>query len=314
MKLKLLLGCSLVAMLSSCSTISHTSQSASVDTEVYNLTVADMNVSPKKASTTIDWKWTPFSAVSLETQKENATAELTKSTGSDVVVEPQYTVVRRGLFRGGSITVTGYPATYSNFRTMTKEDAEAIAALDGKIAVVSPMIGTSSNRTAKKSSSKFGATTIDNSPRQFLNFVGGMLVNTTREFETPMQFGLMYGRYGKKWGWYAKAMYMTAQHNSDAVHGGQLTIGAIKTLSRNWNTYLGVGIGTAFAYDYKYDGYRGSSKWILDSYVGMPVEWGIQWVAGKFNVTAGANAMFNFDGGTEGCCHINPFVGIGYSF
>ena len=117
--------------LSSCSTIQHTSQTAGVDTNVYNLTVADMNVAKQKQTMTTEWKWNPLSTVSLKAQKETATAELLKEANADVLVEPQYIVKRRGLFRGGSLTVTGYPATYSNFRNMTPEDAEKIAKING---------------------------------------------------------------------------------------------------------------------------------------------------------------------------------------
>lgn len=150
MKSKLLLGCLLAFLMSSCSIISHTSQTASVNTEVYNLTVADVNVFPKKATATVSWNWSPFARLSLETQKRNAVAALTELTNSDVLVEPQFKVVRRGLFRGGSVTVTGYPATYSNFRTMTKEDAEKIATINGNVVIVSPMIGSSSKESTKK--------------------------------------------------------------------------------------------------------------------------------------------------------------------
>lgn len=81
--------------------------------------------------------------MAVEQQKKKAEAKLLEESKADVVVQPQYTITRRGIFRGGSVTVTGYPATYKNFRPMTKDDAEKVAVLDGRVALAYPMIATS---------------------------------------------------------------------------------------------------------------------------------------------------------------------------
>jgi len=321
MKFYLFVGLAFAALATSCSTISHTSQTVGVDSNVYNLTVADMDVDKQKVSTTVDWKWTPLSTVSIETQKENAAAELMKQTKADVVVEPQYTVKRRGLFRGGSVTITGYPARYSNFRTMSKEDAEKIAVLDGKVALVCPMIGTSGMSGRKVARARIGqAVTIDNSKHKFLNLIGGLIFDTEDHgMNTGGQAGLMYGSYGHSWGWYIKGVWMYAsatncvpypyhREGKGVKNGGALTAGAIKTIGSNWNAFVGAGFGTNFAMDDGY-GYRR-----LDLYPALATELGFQWISGSFNVLAGVDVMTNFDDYTASRCNINPFVGVGFSF
>lgn len=326
MKTRLLIGCTAAVLLSSCSTISHTAHTAGVDTEVYSVTVADMDVSPQKAAKTIEWKWTPLSTVSIETQKENAEAELLKDADADVVVEPQFTIHRRGLFRGGSVTVTGYPAKYSNFRTMTKEDAEKIALLDGKIAVAYPMIGTSAFKPDKKKKKAVSGNVIDRSKHKFLNLTGGLLLATPDQLNTGGEIGLMYGSYGRSWGWYIKGVFMHASadwtdsyYNYNTHHtyyedrhrvknGGALTIGAIKTITPNWNTFLGAGFGTNFSIE---DDYGYTSFGI---YPGLATEVGFQWNARGFNIVAGVNVLTNFDDYTTTRCNIDPFIGVGFSF
>lgn len=156
MKTRLFLALGLTLALSSCSTITHTVQTAPVNTEVYSLTVADMDVSEQKQTATAEWKWNPFNMLSLKGVKDDATAKLLAGADADVLVDPQFTVERRGLFRGGSVTVAGFPATYKNFRNMTEEDARKIATVEGKldIAIVSPFINTSASLSQKKKTGK----------------------------------------------------------------------------------------------------------------------------------------------------------------
>lgn len=338
MKTRLLIGCAATALLSSCSTISHTAHTAGVDTKVYSVTVADMDVSPQKAAKTIEWKWTPLSTVSIETQKENAEAELLKEADADVVVEPQFTIHRRGLFRGGSVTVTGYPAKYSNFRTMTKEDAEKIALLDGKIAVAYPLIGTSAIKTDKKNKKAVSDNVIDRSKHKFLNLTGGLLLSTENQLNTGGEIGLMYGSYGRSWGWYIKGVWMHCSANTDnwffdhkhhmdyiyikheSLNGGALTIGAIKTISSNWNAFLGVGFGSNFAI--KTTVFSSVTNNDLDIYPALATEVGFQWNAHGFNIVAGVNVLTKFADYSHSYpmtlqktgCNIDPFIGVGFSF
>lgn len=150
MRLVLTLATALMLALCSCSTITHTSEYDHVDTRIVSLTVADMNVHPERIEHTSGWKWKPFNSVSVSREKENATGELLKQVGADVLVEPQYIVKRRGLFRGGSVTVSGYPATYNNFRPMTESDAIIISTFDGKMRCGGAVINTSAPLESKK--------------------------------------------------------------------------------------------------------------------------------------------------------------------
>lgn len=110
--------------LSSCSSIRHTSATADVDTRVVSFTVADVDVRPEKVSATQSWGFNPFKRIDVGLVKTNTTARLVNENNADVLVEPQYIVEHRGFLRGGSVTVTGYPATYSNFHKMTPEEAK----------------------------------------------------------------------------------------------------------------------------------------------------------------------------------------------
>lgn len=116
----------IVTMLCSCSTIRHTSHTAPVNSTVTTFTVADLDVAPQKVTKTYSWSYNPFKPVSIETVKTNTTAALLNETGTDILVEPEYIVEKRGFLRGGSVTVIGFPAKFKNFHTMTPEEAEIV--------------------------------------------------------------------------------------------------------------------------------------------------------------------------------------------
>lgn len=137
MKAKFIFILCVTLMLSSCSTIKKTSDTAEINTPVSTYpTVADLNVVPQRVSKTVTWKWNPLNSISLSTRQANATAELILETGADVLLEPQYITTTSWLnILGGSLTVTGYPASFENFRKATPADLEALRAVrtvDGK--------------------------------------------------------------------------------------------------------------------------------------------------------------------------------------
>lgn len=119
-------------MLCSCSSVKHTATSVSVEPRVVSFTVADVTVAPTKITKTTSWSYNPFRRVSVSLIKENTTAEMLRDAGADVLVEPEYIIEQRGFLRGGSVTVTGFPATYSNFHKMTPQEAEVVKAIDLK--------------------------------------------------------------------------------------------------------------------------------------------------------------------------------------
>lgn len=120
-----------VLLATSCSSIRSTSSVASIEPNVVSFTVADMVVQPQKVSRTTTWSYNPFDRTTVSTRKTNTEAQLLQENECDVLVEPQYIVNKFGFLRGGSVTVTGYPAKYTNFHKMTPEEAEIIKKAGG---------------------------------------------------------------------------------------------------------------------------------------------------------------------------------------
>lgn len=115
-------ACAGVLLLSSCSTVKKSSTSVDISTPVLTETVADLNVQPHKISYTLH----PSAAIRRGGDKnviKVAVAEALKANGdADVLVGMQYEIKKRkGLFgtKVKYVTVTGYPAKYSNFKTVT---------------------------------------------------------------------------------------------------------------------------------------------------------------------------------------------------
>lgn len=123
-----------VLMLSSCSTITHTASTEAVDTEVFNRSNADLNVSTQKISFT----YNPDAAHRRAGKKAVLRAAVAKALeangNADVLVAPQYEVKEtRGLFttKIKYVTVKGYPATYKNVHPTTSAEAQVVNILDG---------------------------------------------------------------------------------------------------------------------------------------------------------------------------------------
>lgn len=108
--------------LASCSSIRHTATTLPVETEVVSANKADLNVASQKISYTLR----PSKAVRRCGEKaviKTAVAEALKANGdADVLVGFQYEIKKTKNFFGKTnikyVTVEGYPATYSNFRTV----------------------------------------------------------------------------------------------------------------------------------------------------------------------------------------------------
>lgn len=122
----ILLMCILV--FASCSKVIKTAQHAEVSTNVSSYpTVGDLHIASQRVSKTVSWKWNPFNTTSLKARKSNIKADLIKEAGADLLVEPEF--VQKTSFcnlLGGSLTVSGYPATIDNFRTATPQDIVAL--------------------------------------------------------------------------------------------------------------------------------------------------------------------------------------------
>lgn len=119
-KIQLLLLSLGLMTLASCSSVSHTSTTIPVQTEILSASTADLNVSQKK----ISYTYRPSKAVRRCGEKaviSTAIAEALKANGNaDVLVGFEYEIKKtRNLFGSTTIkyvTVIGYPATYVNIK------------------------------------------------------------------------------------------------------------------------------------------------------------------------------------------------------
>lgn len=129
MKRILYLSLALTALLlASCTTVRKTAATSDIRTEVMQYpTVADLDVLPK-VEQTITWNFVPFhwGQPSLDVRKTNLQAEVIKAAGADVLLESQFVFTKRS-FGERTLTVTGYPAKFKNFRKATPEDLEALS-------------------------------------------------------------------------------------------------------------------------------------------------------------------------------------------
>ena len=111
----------LAAMLSSCSTVVKTASTAETTSSIENATVADLDVAPERITYTV----APSKAIQrggMDNVKRAVESEaLTANGNADVLVEPQYIIEKKKSLFGSkvtSVTVTGRPAKYRNFRSL----------------------------------------------------------------------------------------------------------------------------------------------------------------------------------------------------
>lgn len=100
------------------------SNTVEVETTITAVTVAELDISDKRVSKSVTWNLGFLSPTDLEQRKKNLITELCREVGADVLVDPQFTYTKR-ILGGGKITVSGYPATYTNFRTMSDKEIDA---------------------------------------------------------------------------------------------------------------------------------------------------------------------------------------------
>lgn len=107
--------------LSSCTTTTKTARTESVPYAMYNASVADLEVSNQRISHTINPS-KEIRKAGLGNCKEACIQEaLEKHGNADLLVEPQFVYsMKRNLFgrKVTSVTVTGRPAKYKNFRSL----------------------------------------------------------------------------------------------------------------------------------------------------------------------------------------------------
>ena len=289
-----------VVALSSCTSITDNAYTTVPETMVVNMTVADIDVAKDHVTATSTWNWNPFRTI--KDHKKNAEAIALRESGADVLIEPSYEVTKRGIFRGGSVTVSGYPGRFVNFRNMTEKDAEVINTLKGNLGVGTPMIKTTGpnfiDRLKPKKAPKAPKAPKPASETEPGQFVSLNLGGVSGEYiKDGFSLGLMYGNYGKKWGWYGKIMWDTCKldewREEGATNGFSLTAGAIKTLPKHFNLFFGTGVGTSLG------AHRGRFA--------LPIEVGAQWNYKKFNISFGLQNAINI-------CEPDQYNNFKYTF
>lgn len=121
-----------VLLFGSCTTITRTASTVKVDPSVSQYpTVTDLKVDTPKVSLTETWQFVPFNfgQPSLKVRKKNMMAQMVKDKDADVLVEPQISYTKK-MFGPRSLTITGYPATFKNFRPASEKDLKAFAIMN----------------------------------------------------------------------------------------------------------------------------------------------------------------------------------------
>lgn len=95
-----------------------------VETTITAVTVAELDISDERVTKTVTWSMNFLAPTDLDQRKKNLITDLCREVRADVLVDPQFTFSKR-ILGGGKLTVSGYPARYTNFRTMSEAEVEA---------------------------------------------------------------------------------------------------------------------------------------------------------------------------------------------
>lgn len=120
-------GLVIVIVFASCSSTKSTTNTAKTlniygSGVIQKPVIVDLDVKQTKVTATVNGKL----GSNIEALKAEAVSVAVKNAQADVLVEPTYTIVSN---RGTStVTVSGFPATYKNFRDITLEDVPLIKA------------------------------------------------------------------------------------------------------------------------------------------------------------------------------------------
>lgn len=123
------------ALLSSCSTTIKTATTRRINAPIVAASIADIDITGGK----ITYTYTPPKGVWIAGVDNCINAAVSEALqnagqGADVLVEMQYTLVmKRGMIgkttgKVKSVTVTGYPARYKNFRSADQQSLQAVVA------------------------------------------------------------------------------------------------------------------------------------------------------------------------------------------
>lgn len=219
-------------LLSSCITSTKTATTMDIHPSVRNVTVADLDVAPER----ITYRMVPSKAVrrgGIENVKQAAENEaLQKNGNADILIEPQFVyAMKNGKVR--SIEVTGRPAYYTNFRSLS-DTVWTNPVFNG----MAPVVAGGGNRGGGFFGSKGG---------NFLGALGGMFGGKSGEkaekpqkqrnpyrqtgFKTYLDFGVGLANHS------GSATYFA--HSYDDWRSGSITFGA----QLDEQLYVGLGAG-----------------------------------------------------------------------
>ena len=116
---------------------SRTAKTLEISSKIVQMpTVVDLKVDERLVSRDTVWTTTPFRrGETLKTQINNLTASLLGSVNADVLVQPSVShgvTVRKLVRTTHTLSVSGYPAHYCGFRTITADDVKVLDALSDK--------------------------------------------------------------------------------------------------------------------------------------------------------------------------------------
>ena len=121
--------------LSSCTTISSTAYTEAVQTGIYNRSAADLDVSDKVVSYTLQCNWAQSRSGVGSCKAAAVQACLQANGGGDVLVNPQYEVKSKRTLIGRKVhyvKVTGRVGKYKTVRPITEKEAEIVTMLKVK--------------------------------------------------------------------------------------------------------------------------------------------------------------------------------------
>lgn len=117
---KLLFAASFVALvMSSCTTVEKTASAIDVNNNINSVTAVDLDVSNTRISYVYRTTKKVRKGGSKNVYATAVSAALKANDNANVLVAPEYeTVIKKGLFGSKikTVTVSGYPAKYKNFR------------------------------------------------------------------------------------------------------------------------------------------------------------------------------------------------------
>lgn len=102
---------------------------AEVEVKVVALSYADLEIDEARVEKSTFWITKILSSSDIELRKTNLITELCRQVGADTLIDPQF-IFKKRILGGGKLTVSGYPARYKNFRTMSQTEIDSLIISD----------------------------------------------------------------------------------------------------------------------------------------------------------------------------------------